>query len=226
MIKKRNWLLIGGLVLSLRAVAGIPNYERQGINNLLNRISDAIEFSDAGPREVSKAKDLLREALYVLDGRRQNPSENQFTCVSRDNDGRSPYSIGLKNIETLELINVKNVVYSENQDCLDAVTKSKNLGTSQIICGSRDADGRSPYAIFQITGTQAKNTKITYDSLAGCNNAIAISKITRSVVGFCGSSDGDGRSPYAVFVIDRESGSLKKQNTTFNSLEECQSQLN
>jgi len=151
----------------------------------------------------------------------QRRSREEFKCVSRDNDGQRPYVMAIRNNSTYEVTKLRNLVFSNIQDCENNINELALVDDDVFTCASRDSDGSRPYSLFILDQRQASRLALTYSDIGTCKTSLSKSRITREVVALCASRDNDGSRPWVIHTIDRDTRALKKTMETFSTIEEC-----
>ncbi len=143
-----------------------------------------------------------------------------YTCVSRDNDDRAPYVLGIR--EGLNVTRLKEAVFSSTNECNSTLDKSRKLRGFNLICLSRDADGRAPFMMAGLKGSSLqKFTSTVVSSYQTCQSFIDNLSTRGSYITFCGSRDNDGRAPYQAISINAENGQESRGTEVFTSFEGC-----
>ena len=125
---------------------------RQGLN--VTRIQ-AAKFSS-----MDECQKTLRSVQYARG--------TGVLCLSRDNDGASPYVIATLNGANVSRIN--NTKTSSASDCANMLQKSRVSFGKMIACVSRDNDGAAPYVAAEIdiqSGSAQLGTE-KFNDLNGC----------------------------------------------------------
>ena len=201
--------------------------------------------AQATPLEVEKNPDIERQAFdlamqigrqgqsLALGQRQQIAADLQavgelvaghsrpkFACVSRDNDGRSPWALGLRNgVDVKQL----GVVYASVDECEAAKRESRMVRTSTLMCVSRDRDGRAPWVVGALDGSGAVTlfrATVTQD-LPSCAAFLKRFVIAGDAALFCGSRDDDGRAPFVPASVDLSTLAVTKGSTVFTTVEKC-----
>jgi hypothetical protein len=168
----------------------------------------------------------VRSAAEIKSGQvcgSSSGSGGALICVSRDNDGRNPWSVA-KMADDGSVQKFSTIVFETVESCKEAVASSKNLfGTLTLLCGSRDADGRSPFAAFKINADNSvTKERLIYGTADECSSSLQKARQTATSILACASRDADGRNPWALFAVTA-SGTTKTQ-FVYNNLAECLAQ--
>ncbi|NCN27774.1 hypothetical protein GW915_09380 [bacterium] len=195
------------------------------LSELAYEVASEVDLAEyrLSPSQKQEIARNLNDILRSLDGRGRPPREQtRLVCVSRDDDGRAPYMIGVKE----DLVTIKKVsktVIQDKEDCEQIVEKARLARMGTLVCGTRDNDGRSPFILLLLDTKNAVARSLAYSAtsskeqcLAQLNDAV----IYRESFGFCGSRDNDGRAPWSIVLVDKD-GQTRKGNDTYSSYEEC-----
>ncbi len=147
-------------------------------------------------------------------------SYSTYTCVSRDNDERAPYVLGIR--EGLNVTRLKEAVFSSLNECNSTLDKSRKLRGLNLICLSRDSDGRAPFMMAGLRGSSLKKFPSTVaNSFQSCQSFIDNLTTRGPDITFCGSRDNDGRAPYQAININAENNQETRGTEVFTSFEGC-----
>lgn len=112
-------------------------------------------------RTTTECQQAISKSLTVRD--------SVIVCASKDEDGRSPYSV---NHYKDGLLKNKITVFRTIEECFEATSKAQRTNYAISLCGSKDNDGRSPYVhISYILDSGTMSTGSTYRTLNECYNA-------------------------------------------------------
>jgi hypothetical protein len=154
-------------------------------------------------------------------------TQSNFACVSRGNDGRSPYMLAAST--GTKMLKVNGTSYQKNDDCNSALTGMRETPLSSIVCTSRDGDGRSPWNMGIITqnNTYIRLNKAVSNTLETCQAMVTNLIIEDDAINalYCSSKNGDGRSPYAVTKMDLRTGANEIGSNIFGDLAQCNRNL-
>jgi hypothetical protein len=191
----------------------------------------------------SLAYDLQREGRYLSEGQRMQiarnlesirrimagdvghpnppPSYGNYTCVSRDNDGRNPYVLGYR--QGVNVTRISGETFNTNQECSVAISQSRQLQGRTVMCVSRDNDGRNPYQLAVLNGTQISRVQRTMvNSKDECLSLLQTLRPRREGMTFCTSRDNDGRNPYVAAILNLSSNSVQVGTETFSDKASCE----
>lgn len=158
----------------------------------------------------------------ILEGGGQGRNEGgEYTCVSRDNDGRSPYVLGIR--EGVQITRLKGETFKSEQSCKDTLASARNFARSTIMCVSKDNDGRSPYQLALLNGTAISRIARTVSGdFQSCQLTLRALRSVRDQAVFCTSRDNDGRSPFVAVDLNVTTGATQVGSETFQDLMSCQ----
>lgn len=195
------------------------------IRSLAEDITYEVDYTMSSTQDLREARKLMRQALNLVTGRGHGPGDDpgygEYTCVSRDNDGGSPYSLAVK--RNFNVTKVNGVIFSSTQDCYRSVQniKSFNRGSTSWICASRDADGSNPYAVYSLSGSGADKMKLIYSDYSSCMKAVNDARQSGPSIGICSTRDADGGNPWSLYVYNTRSQSLRKNAESYGSYAQC-----
>ncbi|MDG0815324.1 hypothetical protein [Bdellovibrio svalbardensis] len=152
------------------------------------------------------------------------PTSN-YTCVSRDNDGRNPYVLGIR--EGINVTRIMAATFSTEAECQGNLNSIRYVGGKSLLCLSRDNDGRNPFLVASLSGGRISRIIRTVVSTKGeCDDLLGNFRPDRNNnVSFCTSRDNDGRVPYVAAILNLNSESIQTGSESFSSLGACKSFL-
>ncbi len=215
-------VLVMGCLLSVAAIAAPGERIEEKADSI------AMELRYRGHELSPSQRELINKNLNsirrILDGDLEGPvSDARYACVSRDNDGRAPYSLAIRegiNVTRLQL------TYDSQQNCEQAMYSIRYIGYKALICTSRDNDGREPTLLAMLTGNQAVRIPSTVMTKGDCQETLKTVRPDRNnVITLCVSRDADGRNPYVALSLNMNSGAVQKGSESFNSIGECKAFL-
>ena len=153
-----------------------------------------------------------------------------FFCVSRFNNGRSPWR--LAKYSSSGKPQTVDVVFETLDQCEMALRESHGIGLphesthflSFAICGSRYDNGRSPWAVFVLTPQLQRKSAAVYGSFESCQAQLANSKrLAREgdIRFICGSRYENGRDPWDVFIMNRTGVNPTSMRISFSDVSSC-----
>jgi hypothetical protein len=117
--------------------------------------------TDAVFGKIEHCNKALKEPLSL-------PGKGQFFCASKDEDGLNPNILfkWISENDSRNGLQKLTVVNGEISDCELSIENSKLREGNLFICGSKDKDGLSPYAIFNVLTGETSGGD--FNSLSGC----------------------------------------------------------
>lgn len=99
-------------------------------------------------------------------------SNADYLCVSRDNDGKNPYTLAFRNGAELKKIN--GSTFQNAADCHASLSTMKMVKDGFLICISRDSDGKDPWQLgfLDPQGGMKKMDQSVTSSFADCLNLL------------------------------------------------------
>ncbi len=213
-------------VMSLSLAAQAQN--KRETYRLLNDIEQELDFGRHNPEAIRQANQQLRDVLSILRGHNPGPGgRGEFTCIARDDDGRNPWMIGVREPRSVQVKKVAGTVLGDITNCQKSIDNAVFIGRgSALFCGTRDNDGRAPFAVIAYTPNgSTQKLKAIGGSADECINTLRQAKKVRGAAYFCVSKDNDNRSPYVQAVYDAFAGRVEYGNQTFSSVRDCQNSL-
>lgn len=95
--------------------------------------------------------------------------DESLVCVTRDRDGRYPYSLAVLNMRDQSIRQIELLTGNTLTECVTRMRQGHDYGAAGIaFCGSRDNDGRYPYIARMLrrdgTISAGEQTFATYDA--------------------------------------------------------------
>ena len=167
--------------------------------------------------QISKEFATIRGILYG-----QNPGSNaSYTCVSRDNDGRDPWVLGIRS--GLNVSRIAAGYYKTQGDCTTALNSTRYLNGASLICVSRDNDGASPYQLGVLGNDVTRLPRTMTSSAAACQSLMQALRPTRDgTVVYCTARDNDGAAPYQAVSLNLQNLQVTGGSETYQSMAACQ----
>lgn len=218
----KKFLLIT-LTVSFFSNAQAQNQNRQK-NRVLTQIDQlysSVDRSRLEPVQLRQIQDLLFQAEEIVYGSRRPPRVN-YICVSRDNDGRDPYSLAIQNAD--RSVQKLSLTYSSIELCERAIRSGRYVSGKYFICSSRDNDGRNPWSIYSLSSSKAQKHSMVFSGFETCEQALKDGLDEQEYFFVCSSRDSDGRSPWSLYRYQKTvNGSfVRVDGQTYNSYEDCQ----
>jgi hypothetical protein len=143
-----------------------------------------------------------------------------YTCVSRYNDGRNPFVIGIR--DGIQVTRLAGGVFSTEEDCRNALSSSRYVLNETLMCVSRYNDGRNPYQLAKL-GTEVTRLPRTLSAdVNECGNLLSkLRPTTGGRVLYCNSRYDDNRAPYQVISLGLKDGDAQPGSEVFNTVGEC-----
>ena len=153
-----------------------------------------------------------------------NPiSTNDYVCVSRDNDGKNPFALGLRSGVNVAKIN--NAIYATSDDCKIAAKNIRSVRKVALVCATRDADGRNPWSVGLLDGRGGMRmlAPSSTSTLNECIDALKNAIVSSQQVIFCTSRDNDARAPFIPVSVNAITGEFTAGNTVYSNMNDCKS---
>lgn len=189
------------------------------------RTADAVK-NDArylSPEQKFRIREQLAAIRDTLNGDNGGSYGGQsLTCVSRDNDGRGPYVLAIR--EGINVRRLSGTTVNSTNECQRMADTIRYVEGRALLCVSRDNDGRSPWSMAML-GRQGEIVKINYtttNNFQECAGKIRTLRPSRGEVTFCASRDNDGRSPYAAVSLNLNTMQTQLGGETFRTPAECE----
>ncbi len=158
-------------------------------------------------------------------------ASSRFICISKYNDGRSPYTVGVQNALDLSIIKT-NLIYNDENECRDAIESSVIFNDKAYVCASKYKDEAPPYSIYTIHGNvdtqlqliykSTQLSQLTYSDADSCQIALARAKITPQVLGICAPKYGSKASSWSLLAVHHHTNAISNKNVTFSSRDDCE----
>lgn len=216
-------MLKSALVIALTALTASVSFAANSVSVEAQRLAEDIrrESPYLTVEQQSEVMRHLRAARAALYGGPQNDDQGgSYTCVARDNDGRDPYVLAVR--QGINVVRIPNAMFSTLSACQAGMSSVRIVRDTALMCLSRDNDGRDPYQIAVINGTSVTRIQRTMTtSLDSCLNLMRSLRFTQGQATFCTSRDNDGRSPFVAAVLDIRSLQIQTGTEVFNSEAQC-----
>lgn len=194
------------------------------IRSLLQEIREELRNTN-DRRVLNRTKKQLENTLAVLQGGSSDPGQGpgglgRLSCVARDNDGRDPWMLGMKDPQTLRTTKLSGSVLGNLNQCNVAKETGVVLRNSVFLCVSRDNDGREPYVIAHYRGNKLIKKINNLGSFNNCTTSLQSAARSWSAIAFCATRDNDGRAPWVEMSVVGESGQTNRAGS-YQSLDQC-----
>ena len=224
------------LLLTIMSVAVFAQAQRQ-IRVEIEAQSVAQEVRQEAPYlTVSQEQEIMEHLRAVRQIIRNGSSHNggdyghghdnegyqeaTYTCVARDNDDRAPWVIGVRQGVNVTRINAAQ--FTTKPDCDNTIKTGRVIRGNNLICLSRDNDGRAPWQLANIDGTNVQKIPATIvDSLEKCQTFLRDLRPRGVNATFCGSRDNDSRAPYQAINLNIETNEVTRGTELFDSVAKC-----
>ncbi|MCK6597017.1 MAG: hypothetical protein L6Q37_01525 [Bdellovibrionaceae bacterium] len=207
-----------GLLVSIISIAQTPqSIQRQSQEIAADLKEEARYLSQDQIQKIARNLESIRRIMNNSSDPTDFPD---YSCVSRDNDGRNPYVLGYRN--GVDVVRIPGESFSTKEDCQTALASTRQVRRRTLLCVSRDSDGRTPYQLSILDG--AKINKIPYtvsSDKSQCQQTLKELKTQGQNVIFCTSRDNDGRTPYIAISLNLIDISVKKGSETFTNISDC-----
>tara|TARA_R110000868_G_scaffold68518_7_gene202571 strand:- start:9388 stop:10074 length:687 start_codon:yes stop_codon:yes gene_type:complete len=195
------------------------------IRVLLNEIRKETE-QPQDQRTLLRVRERLRSTLDLLQGGSgpgpgpvPNPRMN-LSCISRDNDGRDPYVLGVKDPITLSVTKLPHSNIGPEVNCREVKESAVKVRESIFACVSKDNDGRDPWSIAHFKDGKFEGNINNLGKLSDCAMAMQRSIQSSQAIAFCASRDNDGRAPWVQMSVVAETGETHRAGS-YDTLVKC-----
>ncbi len=194
------------------------DWSEQDVSSVLTKLENLI--SELG-HTTKSSKGKNQQAITTGD------EDYNLICVSRDDDGLSPYSIALRNGPIVEEKRFL-ISYTDNDECKSAIGVQEAEEGNTYICASRDNDGLRPHEIVIVDFSSFHNRYIKTNVVPGtkenCHRALDAKMHSQGSDYMCASKDRDGLRPFGLVRVER-TGDSPLVGGVFGSFEECLASL-
>jgi hypothetical protein len=174
--------------------------------------------------EIQQHLQAIRNVLKGSPGGSQ-PGKENYVCVSRDNDGRNPWMLGVRDFTNI--VRIPGTVTNTKEDCEKNLNNTRLVRGGLLACFTRDDDGRNPWRM-NFLGFDNRlillDRAITNDYQT-CVRTTNDTKITRDGILYCASRDEDGRNPYVIVGYRMDGSGSSVGNETYFTYEQCKAAL-
>ncbi|QDK36183.1 hypothetical protein [Bdellovibrio sp. NC01] len=224
-------VLVAGCMLSTSVFAQQVSVERLA-QTVANEIQQkAYTLSMAEKAEISRKLQEIRRVVNRGGAEIPLPPPppappaptSSYTCVARDNDGKAPYVIGVR--EGLNVTRTK-ITFQTIADCETTIGRVRYVNGQAMLCVSRDFDGYEPYVMATLRGKDVQRYPRTNGSKGMCEDMLRSLQpdITGNAV-FCTSRDSDGHAPFVTTELNIVTGYSRNSSETFQTMDSCKSFL-
>lgn len=199
----------------------------QEIRSLLSQISRELNNSH-DQRTLLRVRERLESTLDLLSDSPNPgpgpgplpPSRSNLSCVARDNDGRDPWVLGVKDPVTLQVERLAGSNVGAFANCERIKPTAVQVRDSIFVCVSKDNDGRDPWSLAHYRGGSLVAKVNNLGSLDQCIHALNNATYNSQAIAFCATRDNDGRAPWVQMSVVAESGQIHRAGT-YSSFEQC-----
>ncbi len=170
-----------------------------------------------------RVRERLRSTLDLLSGIAPPPppvASRSLVCLARDNDGRDPWILGVKDPITLRQSALPFSNIGSRANCEAVKNSAVTVRDSIFTCVTRDNDGQNPWTISHYRDGVLVSRLNTLGSLANCVNALNHAARSSQAVAFCATRDNDGQAPWIQMSVVAATGEIHRAGS-YGSLEQC-----
>lgn len=212
------------LVLCLFA-SGAHAQVDQEIRSLLSQISRELNQSH-DQRTLLRVRERLESTLSLLTDSPNPgpgplpPSRSSLSCVARDNDGRDPWVLGIKDPVTLQVTKLPSSNIGAFANCERIKPTAVQVGDSIFVCVAKDNDGRDPWTLAHYRNGSLVSKLNNLGSLDQCVQALNSATYNSQAIAFCATRDNDGRAPWIQMSVVADNGQIHRAGS-YSSLDQC-----
>ena len=201
------------LIDSISSQVSIVDWSEQDASSVLTKLENL--NSELG-NITSSIEGINQKSVVASD------EDYNLVCVSKDNDGLSPYSITLRNgpVEEKRFL----VSYQTIDECKSAIEIREAVEGSTYICAPKDNDGLAPFEILIVDFGNSHSRYIKTNAILGtkknCDQALNAKVLSKGSDHVCASKDADGLNPFGLFRLERNANS-QLVGGVFSGFEEC-----
>lgn len=197
----------------------------QDVKELLSQIRGQLNRSH-DQRTLLRVRERLEDTLALLTGTAPNPHppthpRSLVTCVARDNDGRDPWVLAVRDPITLSYTKLPNSNIGQLANCEVVKASAVQIRDSYFACITKDNDGRDPWSVAHYRDGQLVSKVNNLGTLPQCQQALQGSFNNQHAIAFCGTKDNDGRAPWVQISVVAQTGEIHRSGS-YSSLEQCQ----
>jgi hypothetical protein len=172
---------------------------------------------------ISTQLDGIRDIIY---GGNSTPA--LIACVTRDNDGRDPWILAVR--EGINVRRIAGTVFANQAECESGMQTIRSIGTTSLMCVSRDNDGKNPYTLATFNASTpgaytASKLGAVMPDMQSCVGTIRRAVIRQNLTLLCVSRDNDGRAPWIAASLDSRSGQFQRGTEAYNTIDVCWASL-
>jgi hypothetical protein len=217
------------LLLTLVTVSAFaqrpPAYIEEEAQNVAYQLRTEGRYLSASQRDqIARHLESIKRIMNGA-GHEEPGTNGEYTCTSRDNDGRAPYVFAVR--QGIQVVRISGETFTTQDECRRTLDSIRQISGRALFCSSRDNDGRSPFQMAVISGTQiARIQRTVVSTRQDCETLVRSLQPRRGSVLFCTSRDNDGRSPYVAVDLNLYSMQLQVGSESFSTLQGCEQFLN
>jgi hypothetical protein len=195
------------------------NLEQEAREVMMALHREAPRLTPAQESEISQHLNAIRDVIYP--GYNPGyPGQASYACVSRDNDGRAPYALAIRN--GLNVTRLAGGTFNTENDCVQALNTSRYIAGATLMCVSRDNDGRAPFSLASLGNQITRLPRTLTNSVGDCNGLLSsLRPSPNGQVVYCTSRDNDGRAPFQAVALTPTTGAVQGGTEIFNTINEC-----
>ncbi len=172
---------------------------------------------------ISTQLDGIRDIIY---GGNSTPA--LIACVTRDNDGRDPWMLAVR--DGINVRRIGGTVFANQAQCEIGMQNIRAIGATSLMCVSRDNDGRNPYTLATLSTSAPGNFVLAklaavMPDMESCTGTIRRAVIRQNQALLCVSRDNDGRAPWIATSLDARSGQFQRGTEVYNTIDACWASL-
>ncbi len=215
------------LILLMAVICSLPLQAQvdQEIKDLLVSIRRELN-SPQDQRTLLRVRERLSDTLQLLtDSPNPNPNpgpipRSSLSCIARDNDGRAPWVLGVRDPRTLQTQKLPQSNVGELATCEQVKPIAVNVRNSLFVCITKDNDGRDPWALAHYRDGELVSKVNNIGTMSNCVASLQQAIFNSQAIAFCATSDNDGRAPWTQMSVVAETGETHK-NGSFSTQDQC-----
>jgi hypothetical protein len=173
-----------------------------------------------GRREIATPDDIRSDRVCESG---TSPS-GSLICVARDNDNRDPWVFAVFT-DSGNIAKIAGVSFTTKAACDQALTDSRDFGSSTVVCVARDNDGRDPWQRVSINSAgQVQRHSTLFQTYAACATSLTQGRAIGEGLVSCTARDNDNRDPW-IFTILSTKGEGRIVAISFTAVTACQQAL-
>lgn len=212
----KNFVLVTfSMLLSTVAMAQSLGSQAQSVASAVQR--EERDLSNEQRSEIARLLNNIREVLYGGGG----SDMSDLTCVARDNDGRNPYVMALR--QGINTTRLRGETYRTENECREAIRSARLIRGTVMMCASRDNDGRNPFQLAVFDGTDLRRiSRTTVKTQSECLDMLNKLSVRGTTATMCLSRDNDGQNPYVAVALNVRTLDIQTGTEVFRTKSECE----